>query len=302
LKPPRFEYHDPSSVDEALALLGDHGDESKVLAGGQSLVPLLNFRLAAPERIVDVNAIGSLAYLRRSDGTLRIGAMTRQSAVERSRLVASGWPLITEAMDWVAHPPIRNRGTFGGSAAHADPAAEIPAVLTALDARFHVRSRRGDRVIGADDFFVTHLTTALAADELLVEVEVPPAPERAGQAFIEFARRRGDFALGGAAVVIALDENQNCTHASIALLAAAPTPLRARQAEQSLIGSPVGAEAAESAARLAIDGLEPTGDIHGSSSYRKELLEVMVRRAVETAGVRAQRAAENPPGPGKETP
>jgi CO/xanthine dehydrogenase FAD-binding subunit len=302
LKPPRFDYHDPRSVDEAVALLASHGDDSKVLAGGQSLMPLLNFRLAHPERIIDLNQVGALSYLRRSDGALRIGAMTRQATVERSRMVASSWPLISEAMAWVAHPPIRNRGTFGGSAAHADAAAEIPAILTALDARFHVRSARGDRVVDAQDFFVTHLTTVLEPDELLAEIEVPAVRERTGHAFTEFARRHGDFALGGAAALITLGDDGVCTDAAIALLAAAPIPLRARGAEQALVGSRIDDEASASIARLAVEDIEPTGDIHGSSTYRKRLLEVLVRRAVLTAGQRAERAAENPAGPAKEMP
>ncbi|MGH2949241.1 MAG: FAD binding domain-containing protein, partial [Solirubrobacteraceae bacterium] len=204
MKPPPFEYDDPHDAGEAIALLAEHGDESKVLAGGQSLVPLLNFRLARPERLIDVNRIGELAYVRRRDGVLRIGALTRQATLERSRVVAENWPLLTEAMRLVAHPQIRNRGTVGGSVAHADPAAELPVAFTALDATFHARSARGARAIRAADFFRTHLTTALEPDELLVEIEVAPLPPRTGSAFTEFARRHGDFGLGGAAVLVTL--------------------------------------------------------------------------------------------------
>jgi len=286
LKPPAFGYHDPGSLEDALELLAVHGDEGKVLAGGQSLVPLLNFRLAHPEHLIDVNNIGELSGIWRSGGVLRVGALTRQTALERSKLVAENWPLLTEALSYVAHAQIRNRGTVGGSVAHADPAAELPVAFLTLDARFVVRSKRGERVIGASDFFVTHLTTAMEPDELLVAIEVPAVPADAGYAFIEFARRHGDFALGGAAVLLGADGSGTCTSAAIGLLAAAPTPLRASEAERSLVGARLDAEAAESAAGKAVAGIDPTGDIHGSSEYRKGLIEVMVRRAIETAAGR----------------
>jgi CO/xanthine dehydrogenase FAD-binding subunit len=287
LKPPRFQYDDPRTVDEALALLTEYGDDAKVLAGGQSLVPLLNFRLAAPGRLVDINRIGELALLERRDGVLRIGALTRHTAIERSALVARNWGLLTEAVRWVGHPQIRSRGTVGGSVAHADPAAELPVSFAALDARFRARSTRGERVIPWHEFFVTHLTTTLEPDELLVGIEVPAVPARTGWAFTEYARRHGDFGLGGAAVQVTLDENGACRSAAIALLAAAPTPIRATAAEQSLLGLPIDAGAAASAARLAVADIDPTGDIHGSTRYRKHLIEALVRRGVVAAAARA---------------
>jgi CO/xanthine dehydrogenase FAD-binding subunit len=287
LKPSRFHYNDPRTVDEALALLREHGEDAKVLAGGQSLVPLLNFRLAAPERLVDINRIGELAQLERRDGVLRIGALTRHSAIERSALVARNWGLLSEAVRWVGHPQIRSRGTVGGSVAHADPAAELPVAFAALDARFRVRSTRGDRVIPWQEFFVTHLTTTIEPDELLVEIEVPAIPARTGWAFTEYARRHGDFGLGGAAVQLTIDDSGACRLASIALLAAAPTPVRATAAEQSLIGVRVDADAAASAARLAVADIQPAGDIHGSTTYRRHLIEALVRRGVVAAAARA---------------
>jgi CO/xanthine dehydrogenase FAD-binding subunit len=287
LKPSRFHYDDPRTVDEALALLREHGEDAKVLAGGQSLVPLLNFRLAAPERLVDINRIGELAQLERRDGVLRIGALTRHSAIERSALVARNWGLLSEAVRWVGHPQIRSRGTVGGSVAHADPAAELPVAFAALDARFRVRSTRGDRVIPWQEFFVTHLTTTIEPDELLVEIEVPAIPARTGWAFTEYARRHGDFGLGGAAVQLTIDDSGACRLASIALLAAAPTPVRATAAEQSLIGVRVDADAAASAARLAVADIQPAGDIHGSTTYRRHLIEALVRRGVVAAAARA---------------
>ena len=291
MKPPPFSYHDADTVEEALDLLAEHGDEGKVLAGGQSLVPLLNFRLANPDHVIDVNRLGELAGITRREGVLRIGALTRQSMVERSRLVAGNWPLLTEAISYVAHAQIRNRGTVGGSVAHADPAAELPVAFLALDATVRARSRRGERTIPIDDLFVTHLTTTLEPDELLVEIEVPPLPARTGYAFTEYARRHGDFALGGACVLVTVDAGGTCTAASVALLAAAPMPLRAAAAEEALVGSDLGDAVAEEAAALAVDGIAPTGDIHGSSEYRKGLIEVMVRRAIVAAAARVGTAA-----------
>jgi carbon-monoxide dehydrogenase medium subunit/6-hydroxypseudooxynicotine dehydrogenase subunit alpha len=280
LKPPPFDYEDPRSLEEAVAVLAEHGEDGKVLAGGQSLVPLLNFRLAQPSVIIDVNRVEELSYLRRSDGTLRIGALCRQSRLEQSPVAAEGWGLLGDALKLVAHPQIRNRGTVGGSAAHADPAAELPVALTCLDARFRARSARGDRVLGANEFFITHLTTALEPDELLVEVEVPALLEGTGHAFEEYSRRHGDFALGGAAVLYTTNGDGSCTDARIALLGAADTPLRATQAEAELKGKRLNEELAAEAARIATSDIEPTGDIHGSGKYRKRLIEAMVRRAL----------------------
>jgi CO/xanthine dehydrogenase FAD-binding subunit len=280
MKPPPFDYMDPRSLDEAVGLLAEHGEDGKILAGGQSLVPLLNFRLAQPSVIVDVNRVVELSYLRRRDGRLRIGAMCRQTRLEQSPVAREGWGLLGDALALIAHPQIRNRGTVGGSAAHADPAAELPVAFSALEARFTARSSRGERVLDADEFFVTHLTTALEPDELLVEVEVPPVAEGTGHAFTEYSRRHGDFALGGAAVLYTKNGDGSCTDARIAMLGAADTPLRAREAEAALRGQKLDDDVAAEAAKLAARDIEPTGDIHGSSSYRKRLIEAMVRRAL----------------------
>jgi len=287
VKPPLFEYHDPGSVDEALALLAEHGGEAKVLASGQSLVPLLNFRLARPERLVDVNGLNELAYLRTDDGVLRIGALTRHAALERSKEAAARVPLLGEAVALVGHVQIRNRGTVGGSVAHADPAAELPVAFSALDARYRVRSTRGERVVGSDEMFITHLTTSLEPDELLTEIEVPVPPARTGFAFVEFARRHGDFALGGAAVLVTLDDAGVCTRARIALLAAAPTPVRARETEEWLTGLRLDPPAMGEAAARAVAGIHPTSDIHGGTEYRRALVEALVRRALAQATERA---------------
>jgi CO/xanthine dehydrogenase FAD-binding subunit len=263
VKPPPFEYSAPESVEGALALLDD---DSKVLAGGQSLVPLLNFRLARPERIVDINRIEELAYIRQGDGdALRLGALARQAELERSQLVAERWPLLRQAVRLVGHPQIRSRGTVCGSVAHADPTAELPVALTALDARFHVRASSGDRTLTADELFAGPLTTSLRPDELLTEIEVPPLPPGARCAFREYARTHGDFAVAGAAVVLAPGQ------AAVALLGAGWTPLRAPAAERALAGDAEGREAAALAAELVED------------EQRAALTSVLVAQAIEEA-------------------
>ncbi|MEP6813088.1 MAG: FAD binding domain-containing protein [Actinomycetota bacterium] len=225
MKPAPFDYAAPTSLDEALALLGD---DAKPLAGGQSLVPLLNFRLARPRLVVDLNGVAGLAGIRRVDGALRIGALTRQSALERSAVVADGWPVLRDAVRHVAHAAIRNRGTVGGSVAHADPAAELPCALVALDARFHVRSTRGARTLAADAFFVGPLQSALEPDELLTEIEVPPIAAATLQGFAEYARTHGDFALACAAVV----------GERVALGGVGPTPLAVTHLDEAHIADP----------------------------------------------------------------
>ena len=263
MKPAPFQYRAPGSVDEALGLLGP---DSTVLAGGQSLVPLLNLRLARPELVVDINGVAELDYVRADDGPLRIGAMTRQVALEHSELVRRRWPLLHEAVRLVGHPQIRSRGTVGGSVAHADPAAELPVVLTALGARFHLRSRGGARVLGASEFFLGPLYTARDPGELLVEIEVPEQPEGSGSGFVEHARTHGDFATAGAAAAVAPGGRSG-----IALLGAGLVPTRAEPAERALAE---GAHPREAAA-LAAQDVE--------DEYRRALCEELARRAIEEA-------------------
>ncbi len=283
MKPAPFAYEAPASLDEALRLLASRPDDAKVIAGGQSLVPMMNFRLARPGLLVDVNGLAELAYLRRRDGRLRIGALTRHATIERSRIVADGWPLLRAAAAHVAHAQIRNRGTVGGSVVHADSAAELPVALAALDAVMHVRSARGARTIGWRDFFLTHLTTAMEPDEILTEIEVPPPPPGTGVAFTEFSRRSGDFALAGSAVTVTRDPDGVCTAAAIAPLAAAPTPIRIAAAERALVGKRVDAEHAAAAAELVAAAIKPTGDGHGSTEFRRRLSRELTRRAILAA-------------------
>ena len=263
MKPSPFEYRAPRSVEDALPLLGL---DTTVLAGGQSLLPLLNLRLAQPELVVDINGLAELDYIRAGDGPLRIGAMTRQVELERSELVRRGWPLLHQAVRFVGHPQIRTRGTVGGSVAHADPAAELPVALTALGARFHLRSPGGARVLEASDLFLGPLHTAREPDELLVEIEVPEQPEGSGAGFAEHARTHGDFATAGAAAVVAPGGD-----AGIALLGAGPFPVRAEAAERALAGGAAPGEAAELAAQ----------DVEGE--HRRALCTELARRAIEEA-------------------
>lgn len=290
MKPPAFEYRAPESLEEALEILAERADEARPLAGGQSLVPAMNFRLAAPALLVDLNQIEELAYVRPSDGGIAIGAMTRQRAAERSPLVAERAPLLTETLPWVAHPQIRNRGTVGGSVAHADPAAELPAALVTLGARFRA-ARAGSlegRWIEAADFFTGLFGTALEPGELLVEVEIPEAPPRTGWAFRELARRHGDYALVGVAAGVTLDEAGRCARARIALLSVGDGPVAARAAEAALGGETPTEAAIEAAAEAAAGEIDPPSDIHASANYRRHLARVLVRRALAAAAARAR--------------
>jgi CO/xanthine dehydrogenase FAD-binding subunit len=282
VKPPRFDYHAPGSVDEAIGLLARYGGDAKVLAGGQSLVPMLNFRLTRPAALVDVNRIPALAYVREDDGVLALGAMTRQRTIEFSPVVARRLPLLREATRWVGHLPIRSRGTIGGSIAHADPSAEYPAVLTALDGEVVVLGPRGRRTLRAGELFETYLTTRLAPDELLVEVRLPASPEGAAYAFEEFARRHGDFAIVGIAALV-VGEGDRCRTARLATAGAGPVPVRLRAAEEILERDGLGEAAIEAAAARAAELVEPDSDVHASADYRRHLTRVLTARALRRA-------------------
>ena len=286
MKPAKFDYHAPRSVDEAVALLARYGGDAKPLAGGQSLVPLLNFRLARPSALIDLNRIPALAGIREVDGHIAFGAMTRQRTVEFSPIVARALPLLAEATRWVGHLPIRSRGTIGGSIAHADPSAEYPAVLTALDGTVIARGPRGERELTSAALFETYLTTTLAPDELLTEIRLPVMPAGAGWAFEEFARRHGDFALVG--VAAALWHEGGRWTARLATAGAGPVPVRLRGAEDVIardgIGDAVVAEAAARAAEL----VRPDGDLHATADYRRNLTRVLTERALRKAIGRAR--------------
>jgi CO/xanthine dehydrogenase FAD-binding subunit len=288
VKPPRFEYVDPNTIDEALGLLKEYGDDAKILAGGQSFVPILNFRLARPRYVVDLNRIDGLAYITERDGGLAVGAMTRQRAVERSPIVAKRCPLLHEAMPLIGHFQIRNRGTIGGSLAHADPSAELPAVVTALGATLIVRGAGAERVVRPEDFFVSYLTTSLEAGELLSEIRFPARAPRSGHAFLEISRRHGDFALVGVAATVTCDADGTCTGATLALTGVAPVPLRADSAERALVGVRPEADAIAEAARRVSEALNPDSDIHASADYRKHVAGILTSRALRQAIARVQ--------------
>jgi len=288
MKPAPFEYFDPRTVEEAVSLLREHGEDAKILAGGQSLMPLLNMRMARPEALVDLSRVEGLEYIRESEGSLAIGAMTSKRAVERSGVVKTRQPLLHAATLLIAHPQIRNRGTVGGSMAQADPAAEYPAVALALDAEMRAMGPDGERTIKADDFFVSYLTTALEPVEVLTEVRFPVLSDGTGWAFQEISRRHGDFAMAGAAVTLSVERSGRCREARIVLFGVGSTPIRSRGAEQMLVGEALGETLLETAGRKAGEDLaEPLSDVHASADFRRHLAEVLTRRALGEALARA---------------
>ena len=287
MKPAPFAYAAPRGLAEALSLVREHGAEGKVLAGGQSLVPLLAMRLARPAVLIDLNRVRQLDYIR--DGReVRIGAMTRQRTAELSPIVRRRLPLLAEALGYVGHPQIRNRGTIGGTLAHADPSAELPAVLSALDGQVVLRSTRGTRTLGPHEFFLSYLTTALEPDELLVEVRLP-AHDRAGSAFVEVARRRGDYALVGVAAVVEVAEGR-IARARLAFTGVGAGPVRIGELEQAVVGKPADEETLTEAGRIASARLDPETDIHASAEYRREVAGVLTERALRLAVERARKS------------
>jgi carbon-monoxide dehydrogenase medium subunit len=296
MKPAAFDYAAPANLAEALALKAEHGDEAKFLAGGQSLVPAMNFRLVQAAWLIDLNGLAELDFIRPGpDGELRLGAMTRQRRLERDPLVAGRAPLLHEALPWVAHPQIRNRGTLGGSLVHADPAAELPVVALALEARLRAQSAGGERWIPAGEFFQGLFTTALTPDELLAEVALPALPARTGCAFTEFARRRGDYALMGVAAVIGLDAAGAIQAARLVYLNAGEGPVLAPQAAAALVGQPPSPAGVDAAAHLAAETeIAPSGNVHATPAYQRHLAVVLTRRAVHSAVERARLSMSQP--------
>ncbi len=283
MKPAGFRYLRPTTVAEAVDALAEGGGDARPLAGGQSLVPAMNFRLSTPSVLVDLNRIEELAFVRVEDGELRIGAMTRQRAAETSPEVAATAPLLVEALGWVGHPQIRNRGTVGGSLAHADPAAELPAVLLALDGRCRLVGPDGERWVEAVDFYTGLFGTACGEAELLVETALPVAREGEGGAFEEAARRHGDFALAGVAAWIRLDARGRCAEARLGLVGLGPCPVRAEEAAELLTGEAPTADAVAEAARVLSEEVDPPDDVHATPAYRRRLARALGRRALERA-------------------
>lgn len=288
MKPAPFEYHIPESIEQALELLHAYGGEAKLLAGGQSLVPAMNFRVVQPGVLIDLNRIAEMSYIREDGSVLRLGAMTRERQLEFDPAVAKWSPLLVEAIPHVAHPQIRNRGTLGGSLAHADPAAELPVIMLALGARLKARSATAERWIEAQNFFSGMFSTDLVPDEMLVEIELPSSPPRTGWSFLEVAPRAGDYALMGVAALVTIDEHGVCRQARLVYLNAGDGPVQAKEAAQVLEGVALNDALIEFAAALASGKeINPFGNIHASPEYQRHLANVLTRKALEQALTRA---------------
>jgi CO/xanthine dehydrogenase FAD-binding subunit len=283
MKPPVFKYVRVESVDGALSALVEHGEDAKILAGGQSLVPMLNFRIAEPAVLVDINPVKELDYIRFENGWMHIGARTRQRALEKTPGVKEKCPLLAEAVKWIGHPQIRNRGTVGGSLVHADPTAELALVATLLDSQFVIRSKEKSRTVGPADFFESAMSTRMEEDEILTQVSYPVTPPRSGYGFRELCFRHGDFAVVAAAVQLTVGGNGRCTEARVAVSGAGATPLRIRGAEETLVGNNVKTEVLDAAAARVPDEVQPISDLKGSEAYRREMARVFVRRVLEDA-------------------
>jgi CO/xanthine dehydrogenase FAD-binding subunit len=281
MKPASFTYHDPTTIEDALRLMAEFGEQARPLAGGQSLVPLMNFRLLRPAHLIDLNGIDALRFIEANDDLLRIGAMTRQREVERSDAVARFCPLLREATALIGHVQIRNRGTIGGSVAHAFPSAELPVAMVALDASFVLRSTGARRIVRAGDFFLSYMTTVLDPGEILAEIQIPALPANAGCSYQEVSRRHGDFALAGAAGVLALDASATICLARLTLTGT--TPIRAEAAENALLGEKPSDALFRDAARRATENLEQDSDIHASAEYRRSACAALTYRALAQA-------------------
>ena len=284
MKPARFEYYDPKSLQEALEILDAHQDDGKVLAGGQSLMPLLNMRLARPKVVVDINRIQELDYVRAAAGAVAVGANARQRALQADRQIAEQVPVLREAANYIAHPQIRSRGTICGSIAHADPAAELPALAVALDAGMVLAGAKATRTVGADSFFLSYFTTALAANEILTEVRFPAPANDIAWSVLELSRRHGDFALVGVVAGLAVDPNrQVITTARLVYFGVGPTPIRVKEAEQVLLGQRPEEAAFAAAAQMAGQGVDPSNDIHATVEYRRAVTATLTKRALRAA-------------------
>jgi carbon-monoxide dehydrogenase medium subunit len=291
MKPVPFEYYAPDSLEAALELKAQHGDEGKALAGGQSLIPAMNFRVAQPAVLIDLNRIAELRYITKPNGAVHIGAMTLQSTAEHDELVAKHAPLLHEAIPNIAHAQIRNRGTIGGSLAHADPAAELPVVAMALDARMRAQSKSGERWIEAKEFFAGLFANSLQTDEFLVEIAFPTLPAKTGWSFLEIARRHGDYAMAGMAALVTLDANGKIAKTRLVYLNVGDGPVDALQAAASLIGKTPNAAAFKEAGQIASQkDMSPYGNLHATPEYQRHLSAVLTERTLAKAFERAKAA------------
>ena len=288
MKPAPFEYHAPDSIEQAIGLYSQYDGEAKILAGGQSLVPAMNFRVVQPSVLIDLNRVAELSYIREDEGVIRVGSMARERHLEFDASIEKHSPLLHEAVQFIAHPQIRNRGTIGGSIVHSDPAAELPVLMTALDARLKAKSASGERWVDAKDFFVGMFTTALEPDEILVEIELPFCPPRTGWSFMEVAPRAGDYAMMGVAVLVTLDEHGTCQKAKLVYLNAGEGPVEAKEAAGSLEGQAIDDNLIKSAAEHASEReMNPFGNMHASSDFQRHLAKVLTQKALQQAMQRA---------------
>lgn len=288
MKPAPFEYHAPTSLEQALEFKARYGDDAKLLAGGQSLVPAMNFRIMQPGMLVDLNRMDELSYIHEAGDVIRIGSMARERHLEFDALIEKHAPLLHEAVPFIAHPQIRNRGTIGGSIVNADPAAELPVLMLALSARLKAKNASAERWIDARDFFVGMFTTALEPDEILVEIEVPFMPANTGWSFMEVAPRAGDYALMGVAVQVMLDETGKCQQAKLVYLNAGEGPIDAQEAAQLLQGETITDALMEDAALHASEKeITPFGNVHTSPEFQRHLAKVLTKKTLKQAIQRA---------------
>jgi len=292
MKPAPFKYVAASSLHHALSLKAEYGDDARFLAGGQSLIPTMNFRLARPDVLIDINGLKELSGVARASGEpVRVGALTRYRDLERDSAFLASCPLFEDALPHIAHPQIRNRGTIGGNLSHADPASELPAISVAMQARMRIKSARGEREVAASEFFQGLLTTALRPDEMLVEIAFPAPTARMGACFMEVARRRGDFALAGVAAIVTADARGRCSQIRLALCGVGETPVDVSSAAASLIGQPCTAEAIDAVAAEVRSVIAPSGNVHASPDYQRHIAGVLTRRALGAAHSRVSNAA-----------
>lgn len=286
--PPAFDYHTPSSLDEALSLLQQYGFEAKVLTGGQSLIPMMKLRLAEPEHIIDLNGIPDLAYIREADGFIKIGALTREADLEHAALIGTHLPIMHDAEKLIADPQVRNLGTLGGNLAHGDPGNDHPAVMLALGAQVVAVGPNGQRIIPITDFFVDFYTTALEPEEILTEIQIPVPSSGSGGAYLKLERKVGDYATAGVAVQLTLDAAGRCTYAGIGLTNVAYVPVKATDAEDRLQGTSLTEDDLNAAAQLAADASDPSSDLRGPEAYKRAMVRVLTKRALRRAIERAR--------------
>lgn len=285
--PGAFDYHSPNTLEQAIGLLQEHGDDAKILAGGQSLIPAMRFRLAMPEVLIDINKLQGLDYIRHEDGYLAIGAMTRESALEESDIVQGRFPMLADTARVIADPLVRNLATVGGNIAHADPANDHPATMLAYNATVVAQGPNGQRVIDIDDFFVDLFENSLAEDEILTEIRIPTPAAGSGEAYVKMERKVGDYAISGVATQVHVDGN-TCTSVRIGLTNVSPVPMRATEAENALTGKPFTDDVIAAAAQAAAAQCDPSPDLRGSVEYKRDLTRILTQRALRQAMARAQ--------------